>query len=53
MFSRFPLLVDGLEEDCVDYFGNIISHGNLYVPGELIPMILKEKFNLNFFKLRS
>ncbi|KAG5679094.1 hypothetical protein PVAND_008688 [Polypedilum vanderplanki] len=25
--------VVALEEDCVDYFGNIVSHGNLYVPG--------------------
>lgn len=25
---------DGLEADCVDYFGNTVTHGHFYVPGK-------------------
>lgn len=26
--------LDGMGEDCVDYFGNTITHGHFYVPGK-------------------
>lgn len=34
-------ILEGLEEDCVDYFGNIVSHGYHYVPGKVNSRILQ------------